>query len=181
MSLLLNIGIFREEFKLLVRDPKWSSVRKEFLITHCECAACSKISKLQVHHILPVHMYSELELDFNNLITLCAKCHFVVGHGGNWKKWNENVVETCINLQRGIRSKTNNENEMKLYKGDITLGGCWQQEENDILASCPVCNTIRSLKDHTINDYGRVTPSFRCPKTYCPFNEFVILLNWKTK
>lgn len=180
MSFLLNIGIFREEFKLLVRDSKWSSVRKEFLVTHCECAACGKTKKLQVHHILPVHIYPELELNHNNLITLCAKCHFVLGHSLNWRKWNIYVVEGSKLLKLGIR-KTNNENFMKLYKGDVSLGGYWQQEENGVLASCPVCKTTRSLKKYNIDEYGRVKPSFHCSKVNCPFNEFVILQDWKNK
>lgn len=57
---------------------------------------CGGQEKLQVHHIRPFHLHPELELEQQNLITLCEKrghdCHFVMGHFHNWSLFNPTVV-----------------------------------------------------------------------------------------
>ena len=81
---------------LSLRSPKWHGVRDAYLKNHSSCAACGGVAKLQVHHKQPFHLHPELELDSNNFITLCetaSKCHLEIGHLGNWKKFNPNVVE----------------------------------------------------------------------------------------
>jgi 5-methylcytosine-specific restriction enzyme A len=81
------------------RSSKWPKVRKAFILEHNVCAACGETTKLEVHHICPFHLHPELELDPNNLITLCETaskgvvCHMNIGHNGDYKKVNENVVE----------------------------------------------------------------------------------------
>jgi hypothetical protein len=81
------------------RSPKWSSVRKEFLKSNPVCACCGGVKKLQVHHIKPFHTHPELELDTDNLITLCRRkkygidCHLLVGHLGWFKNINNHVIE----------------------------------------------------------------------------------------
>ena len=83
-------------FRYAVRSSKWSKVRKQHLAKQPKCAACGKTTKLEVHHIKPVHKYPELELDPDNLITLCADpCHIIFGHLKYWKSWNVDVVEDC--------------------------------------------------------------------------------------
>lgn len=80
------------------RSSKWTKVRKEHLKKNPRCAACNGINKLNVHHIKPYHLFPELELDPNNLITLCESgekglnCHLLMGHLGDYKKINNNVV-----------------------------------------------------------------------------------------
>ena len=87
------IGFFREHvIKRFVRSPKWSKVRKSFLKTHDRCAICGKLKNLQVHHKKPVHLFPHLELDKNNLITLCSRHHFIFGHLENWRKFNEDII-----------------------------------------------------------------------------------------
>lgn len=69
------------------RSPKWNSVQKDFLSKHPTCALCGDNKKLNVHHKKPFHLYPELELDENNLITLCMgdkECHLLIGHGDNF-------------------------------------------------------------------------------------------------
>lgn len=81
------------------RSSKWPTVRKKHLERNPVCAVCGGTSKLEVHHINPFHSYPELELDSNNLITLCESksfgvvCHLFVGHLGSYKKINLNCIE----------------------------------------------------------------------------------------
>lgn len=88
------------------RSNDWPKVRKQHLDKHNFCAACGKTKKLEVHHIKPVHKYPDLELDPNNLITLCADpCHIVFGHLKHFKSWNKDVIEDCENYLSKIRNR----------------------------------------------------------------------------
>ena len=75
------------------RSPKWPGVEKLHLKFHPVCEACGSDKKLNVHHKKPFHLFPELELDLNNLITLCMdkECHEKIGHGGNFKDYNPDV------------------------------------------------------------------------------------------
>ena len=97
------------------RSGKWTTVRKRFIEQNPVCQACQRDHNLNVHHVVPVHVDPALELDMDNLITLCAgddirnsdgdkwpdyNCHFRIGHdpdgpdgprGPNWKLSNPNV------------------------------------------------------------------------------------------
>lgn len=86
---------FRRKIRFAVRSPEWKEVRKLHLQNQDECQACGKKSSLEVHHIIPVHVDKNLELDPTNLLTLCDRCHLVFGHLSNYRSWNENVVEDC--------------------------------------------------------------------------------------
>jgi 5-methylcytosine-specific restriction protein A len=88
------------------RSSGWSKVEHEFLKTHGVCAACGGREALQVHHVKPFHLHPELELDPENLITLCMSgdldCHLRIGHGGSFKCYNPDVREDCEFVGRGI-------------------------------------------------------------------------------
>jgi len=87
------------------RSTHWRVVQKEFISKHNECAACGSKKQLQVHHKFPFDDYPELELDFNNLITLCMSekdCHLKIAHGGSFKRW-------CPNLDQYISQIKNKE------------------------------------------------------------------------
>lgn len=87
---------FRKFLRFAYRSPKWSSVRKEHLKDNNFCAACGRAKKLEVHHIEPVHLNPDRELDPSNLITLCDDpCHFIFGHLMDYKSWNKDVVNDC--------------------------------------------------------------------------------------
>lgn len=81
------------------RSSKWPTVRKKHLEKFPTCALCESTFKVEVHHIQPFNQNPELELDPNNLITLCENwskgvcCHLFIGHLGNYKTANPNVVE----------------------------------------------------------------------------------------
>ena len=80
------------------RSSRWPKVRNEHLQKHPVCEVCGGVKNLNVHHIKPYNHYPELELDPNNLITLCeaekkgVNCHLWFGHLGNFKNINPNVV-----------------------------------------------------------------------------------------
>lgn len=82
---------------LSLRSPKWTAVRKHYILENNSCAACGCTTNLQVHHKEPFHLHPEKELDPSNFITLCEdkddKCHLIIGHLGDWKSFNPNVVE----------------------------------------------------------------------------------------
>jgi 5-methylcytosine-specific restriction endonuclease McrA len=73
------------------RSPKWTKVRKEHLAAHPSCAACGSDKSVQVHHKKPFHREPCLELDAENLITLCPVCHLYFGHLLRWTSWNADV------------------------------------------------------------------------------------------
>jgi len=78
------------------RSPKWESVRKKFLQANPTCACCGSKKKVEVHHKQPFHTNPELELEPENLITLCESkstlnCHIIIGHGGNYRDANPDV------------------------------------------------------------------------------------------
>jgi 5-methylcytosine-specific restriction enzyme A len=85
--------IFNRAIRYATRSPKWQTIRKNHLEKYPNCMACGRNKKLEVHHIKPVHLFPELELDPENLMTLCADpCHIVFGHFMNFKKWNPDAV-----------------------------------------------------------------------------------------
>jgi 5-methylcytosine-specific restriction protein A len=97
---------FLKKLRYAVRSPKWSNVRKEHLKNNSSCAACGRDKKLEVHHIKPVHLFPELELDPSNLLTLCADpCHIVFGHFMDFKSWNKDVVIDTNEYLQKIKNK----------------------------------------------------------------------------
>jgi 5-methylcytosine-specific restriction enzyme A len=78
------------------RSSKWPTVEKHFRETHPTCAACGGNKRLNVHHCKPFHLDPSLELDPDNLITLCMdtkECHLHIGHGGSFKQYCPDVRE----------------------------------------------------------------------------------------
>lgn len=84
------------------RSPKWGAVQKLHLKLEPSCACCGSTKQLQVHHKKPFHLFPELELDLNNLITLCMEgdkdCHLNIGHGGNFKDYNPEVAQDAAKV-----------------------------------------------------------------------------------
>lgn len=85
---------------LSLRSPHWHTVRKHYLEQHNKCAACGRAEHLQVHHIEPFHLHPDKELDISNFITLCEVpgddgCHLKLGHLGNWKSFNPDIIKTA--------------------------------------------------------------------------------------
>lgn len=95
------------------RSPLWPRVRNEHLAREPECLACGCRERklLNVHHILPFSWPGgkELELVRNNLVTLCESpthhCHLYVGHLGDFRSRNPNVLEDAKTWRAKIESR----------------------------------------------------------------------------
>ena len=91
------------------RSSHWPKVRKDYLAEHATCAGCGTDQLLEVHHVLPFHLYPERELDPTNLITLCQTpemhCHFRLGHLANWRSYNKNVREDAAQQLKRIKER----------------------------------------------------------------------------
>ena len=83
---------------MITRSPHWKEIREQAIKNSGgKCAACGLKTNLKVHHIIPLHIDKNMELDPNNLIVLCENksifCHYVWGHLMNWMSYNIDVVK----------------------------------------------------------------------------------------
>lgn len=91
-----------------LRSPKWPTVRRAWLQNHPTCAACGSKKALEVHHIKAFHEHPELELDPQNLMSLCDgsnSCHRTWGHLYNWKLTNPSVVDDITAWREHFRDR----------------------------------------------------------------------------
>lgn len=73
------------------RDKRWlNEIRPAWLKDHPICEICGTAKDIQVHHVMIFSRHPELELDMNNLMTVCTSkywgynCHLII-HGGNFQ------------------------------------------------------------------------------------------------
>lgn len=91
------------------RSPHWPRVRRDHLKLHPKCEVCETTGKINVHHKKPFHLHPELELDPDNLITLCenwnfgVNCHLLFGHLGNYKNINPSVEVDVANWNKRLK------------------------------------------------------------------------------
>jgi hypothetical protein len=109
--------MFANLFRILFRDSAlsslgrsrsglWRSVRAEHLRNNPECTVCGRRKNLVPHHVVPVHVDPSLELDPDNLITLCEgpafNCHLFFGHLRNWSSFNPEVRRDAEEWRRRL-------------------------------------------------------------------------------
>lgn len=100
------LNFLSKKIRYAVRSPQWKTVRENHLKKENKCRGCGTSKKLEVHHKIPVHVNPDLELDPDNLITLCdSYCHFVLGHLMDYKSWNTNIDQDCDSLLAKIRNR----------------------------------------------------------------------------
>ena len=93
------------------RSPHWPKVRADHLFVNPACSGCGKKKNLEVHHIQPYHEHPELELDTENLTTLCEtyedglNCHLLLGHLGNYKSVNKTVLKDALYWRKKITNR----------------------------------------------------------------------------
>jgi 5-methylcytosine-specific restriction endonuclease McrA len=74
------------------------------------CQLCStKGGHLHAHHKLPYWVKPEAFLDKDNLITVCAKCHFEKAHQSNWAAFDMTLVEDSLILKYSLDRERLNE------------------------------------------------------------------------
>jgi 5-methylcytosine-specific restriction endonuclease McrA len=97
----------REQLALAqyTRNAKWDQVRRKFLKLNNECAVCGGRRRLVAHHVKPYQWWPELELDTDNLITLCGEHHLLVGHLGRWASYNIHVREDAKIWRAKIKNR----------------------------------------------------------------------------
>jgi 5-methylcytosine-specific restriction enzyme A len=107
--LLHGINLVRCKLKdvsLVKRSGKWRTIEKHFIAINSVCSACGGNKNLEAHHIIPFHINKNLELDPNNLITLCMginrDCHLLIGHGGSFRRINANSVADAAEISKDI-------------------------------------------------------------------------------
>lgn len=92
-----------------IRSAQWPEVQKAHIAKFPACASCNTkgniLNKLNVHHCTPYHLDKSKELDEQNLITLCRKCHFFVGHLYSWKSFNITVREDAKLWKQKIKDR----------------------------------------------------------------------------
>lgn len=65
----------------------------------------------------------------------------------------------------------------ELMPGSWSRGETWDKKKTGII-TCPICGGAFSLSNHTINEFGLVSPSVVCPYN-CTFHEWIILDDWR--
>lgn len=112
MSILKNVLTLAKAKKPKTkRSSRWATVRAKHLKDHPACAVCGETKNLEVHHIHPFHDAPELELDPTNLVTLCEcashgiVCHLNVGHCGNYRSYNPNVITDAKYISEMLKHK----------------------------------------------------------------------------
>jgi len=92
------------------RSSQWKKTRASHLELNGMCLACGGRVSLEVHHLMPYHLVPELELDPNNLITLCesaSHCHWTFGHLLNWRSYNPNAKADAIAFFQKVLNRPN--------------------------------------------------------------------------
>lgn len=90
------------------RSSMWRKVRAEHLKIYNACMACGGRVSLEVHHLMPYQIAPELELDHDNLITLCegrSRCHWIVGHLLNWRSYNPNAKADALAFFNKVKDR----------------------------------------------------------------------------
>lgn len=81
------------------RHKDWPKTKRGYKKVRPNCEACGRGGRwsVDVHHIIPFQLAPDLELDPENLITLCTGklrgggCHLLLGHGMSFRTFNPSV------------------------------------------------------------------------------------------
>jgi predicted HNH restriction endonuclease len=119
MSILTTLGDLirgKTDLSMPKRSPQWPEARANYLKIHNKCTVCNGTKNLEVHHVKPFHVHPELELDPTNFITLCESgdnginCHLLVGHLGNFKSVNLNVLTDATSWNTKLTTRPTDAN-----------------------------------------------------------------------
>lgn len=88
-----------------MRDGRWPALAKAHLQREPWCIACGRVDACVPHHVVPVHAAPQMELEPDNLVTLCPVCHLLIGHGRDWRAWNPHVRADCALIRDRVRCR----------------------------------------------------------------------------
>lgn len=103
---LRRFALPRYVLELQDRSSRWKKLRATHLQKEPVCQACGRVRDLEVHHIVPVSVDPDRELDPRNLITLCGSpCHIVFGHFMNYHCYNREVRKTVAAYRAAMQTR----------------------------------------------------------------------------
>lgn len=85
-------------------ESSWQSARTLHLKSEPVCQACGRDETLEVHHILPLS-WGGKRCDPENLITLCDRCHLLVGHLNDNQSYNPDVKQDAKDWRKKIENR----------------------------------------------------------------------------
>jgi 5-methylcytosine-specific restriction endonuclease McrA len=97
------------------RSPQWRSVRDTYAAAHPACEACRAKAKIHVHHVKPFSLWPESELDAANLISLCDRCHLLLGHLGDYRAHNPLVREDAARMLARVKARPYTREDVERY------------------------------------------------------------------
>ena len=98
------------------RSSKWRKVRNKHIKNNPHCSVCGLKTKVECHHKIPFSLDSSLELEPDNLVTLCENkkyginCHLVI-HGGNYRDFRPSTDTTIAYLRAYLNKYEKNKNK----------------------------------------------------------------------
>ena len=103
---LLEAWQSRDSLRLLGsrRSPDWRDFRNEHVKDYCEFCLKDNLP-LEVHHIQPFHLFPELELDPDNVVTGCRPCHLKFFNLGSFRSYNIDVKEDIEKMSTKIKQR----------------------------------------------------------------------------
>jgi 5-methylcytosine-specific restriction endonuclease McrA len=87
------------------RSPKWREFSKAIIKAEGVCSVCTRTRGLECHHEIPFWIAQDLELEPDNVIVLCRRCHLIFGHNGNWKRLNASCSTDVIHWAAKMKGK----------------------------------------------------------------------------
>lgn len=90
------MSLLRRILNRIRRPSAVTSAQHRHVQRNPACVACGSMRSVQAHHVAPWNLFPELGADPNNFISLCeseTECHLLIGHGGNFKFYNPDVVD----------------------------------------------------------------------------------------
>lgn len=93
------------------RNPNWERESRAWLAKQPvqACTVCLGKTHLQVHHILPFHLFPAEEMKPSNWTILCEapgkNCHLHFGHCFNFEAYNPDVIQDAKIWQEKIKNR----------------------------------------------------------------------------
>ena len=86
------------------RSSGWREFREKHIKDFCELCLKKGIP-LELHHVLPFHLYENLELDHTNVVTGCRPCHLKFYHLGSFRSFNETIKQDIEIISNKIKNR----------------------------------------------------------------------------